>query len=257
MTSRIEKGLGRRLPLAALFRGATLSSLAAAIRSAPAASVAPPLVPLREDGAGRPLFWFHALDGRTLCYVELARRLSGRPLYGLESEGNGSGGASLEDLAARYAEAIAGAQPSGPYLLAGWSFGGILAWETARRLEELGREVGLLVLLDSRPPDPESAPPSLDGAVLDADLRATIEGHLQALHSYRPRPLACPVALFLAQDRPDGKTADTAALWRPLAGGGLSVETVPGDHFSLLREPAAETLAERLREALANVWGQR
>jgi amino acid adenylation domain-containing protein len=254
LMSRIET-LGRRLPLAALFRGATLSSLAAAIRSAPATSVAPPLVPLREDGAGRPLFWFHALDGRTLCYAELARRLSGRPLYGVESERNGSGGASLEDLAARYAEAIAGAQPRGPYLLAGWSFGGILAWETARRMEELGREVGLLVLLDSRPPEPESEPPNLEDAELDADLRALVEGHLQALRSYRPLPLACPVSLFLAQDRPGAKTADTAGLWRPLAGGGLDVETVPGDHFSLLREPAVETLAVRLKEALAKVRG--
>jgi thioesterase domain-containing protein len=59
------------------------------------------------------------------------------------------------------------------------------------------------------------------------------------------------VALFLAQDRPGGETADAAALWRPLAGGGLEVDTVPGDHFSLLREPAVEALAAKLQEKLA------
>jgi amino acid adenylation domain-containing protein len=255
LMARIEREFGRRLPLAALFRGATLASLAAAVRSAPAASVAPPLVPLRAGGAGRPLFWFHALDGRTLCYAELARRLPGRPLYGVESEGNGAAGASLEDLGARYAEAIAGAQPEAPYLLAGWSFGGIVAWATARRLEELGRGVGLLVLLDSRPPDPEAETPSLDDPALDAGLRAVVNAHLQALRSYRPQPLACPVALFLAGDRPSGEEIDGAGLWRPLAQGGLEVETVPGDHFSLLREPGVETLAARLRQTLVRMEG--
>jgi amino acid adenylation domain-containing protein len=259
LIARIDRELERRLPLAALFRGATLASLAEEIRSAAGAKVAPPLVPLREGGAARPLFWFHALDGRTLCYADLARRLPGRPLYGLEADGNGSAGANLADLAARYAEAIAGAQPEGPYLLAGWSFGGLVAWETARRLEELGREVALLVLLDSRPPDPDAEPPRLDDAALDDPLRTLVNDHLQALRSYRPRSLACPVALFLAQDRPGGGTADAAAaLWRPLARGGLEVDTIPGDHFTLLREPAVDALAAKLQEKLAEaVWERR
>ena len=231
LLARIERDLGRRLPLAALFRGATLASLAAEIRSAPAARVAPPLVPLREGGEGRPFFWFHALDGRTLCYGPLSGRLSGRPLYGLETE---DAGASLEALAARYAEALAAAQPRGPYLLGGWSFGGIVAWETARRLEERGKEVALLVLIDSRPPDPAAA----------------IHARLEALGSYRPGPVNGPVALFLAGDRPRGEDADLAALWRPLTLGGLDVETLPGDHFSLLQEPAVAALAGKIQQKI-------
>ncbi|HEV8577638.1 MAG TPA: amino acid adenylation domain-containing protein [Thermoanaerobaculia bacterium] len=250
LIARIDKELGRRLPLAALFRGATLAALAAEIRSAAAAAIAPPLVPLREEGTGRPLFWFHALDGRTLCYAELAHHLTGRPLYGLETVGSGAAGASLQDLAARYAEAIAAAQPHGPYLLGGWSFGGLVAWETARRLEESGREVGLVILLDSRPPGPDFAPPKLGDSDLDPHLRAVVDGHLQALRTYRPRPLACPVALFLAEQRPRDEAVDLAALWRPFARGKLDVETVPADHFHLLAAPAVEVLAAKLRQRL-------
>ena len=263
LVARIERDLGRRLPLAALFRGATLASLAAEIRSTGGTPVAPPLVALREEGAGRPVFWFHPLGGSTLCYADLARRLPGRPLYGLEADGDPTAG--LADLAARYAEAIVRLQPRGPYLLGGWSFGGLVAWETARRLEELGGEVGLVALLDSRPPHPEDdALPDPGDAALDAllraelggeavpePLRAVVRAHLQALRSYRPRPLACPVALFLAADRPPGETTDRAALWRPLALGDLEIETVPGDHFGLLSAPGVDVLAAKLAARLA------
>jgi amino acid adenylation domain-containing protein len=259
LVARIEQEFGCRLPLAALFRGATLASLAVAVRAADG-SVPPPLVLLRDGGEGRPFFWFHPLGGSSLCYVELARRLSGRALYGLEAEGNGFN--SLADLADRYAAVLVRRQPAGPYLLGGWSFGGLLAWETARRLEELGREVALVALLDTRPPAPDAPFPEVDDTTLDEllrsesgetgpELRAVVRAHLDALRAYRPEPLACPVLLFLAADRPHGETIDRAALWLPLARGGLAVETLPGDHFSLLAPPAVDELAVKLRARLA------
>lgn len=267
LLARIERDLGRRLPLAALFRGATLASLAAAINTGAPAPAASPLV-LLQEGSGRPFFCFHPLGGRVSCYADLAHRLSGRPLYGMESL---SQTASLEDLAARHAGEILGVQPRGPYLLGGWSFGGVVAWETARRLESLGHEVGLLVLIDSRPHDPHTPmspmPPDLGDAALDAllgaeagveeeslpGLRAVVRAHLQALRGYRSQPVAAPVALFLAADRRGGveAAAGHAALWRPLAAGGLEVEILPGDHFHLLTGPAADLLAAKLGARLA------
>jgi amino acid adenylation domain-containing protein len=269
LLARIERDLGRRLPLAALFRGATLASLAAAIDAAAPAPAASPLV-LLQEGSGRPFFCFHPLGGRASCYADLAHRLSGRPLYGLETAG---GTASLEELTARHAGEILGVQPRGPYLLGGWSFGGVVAWETARRLESLGHEVGLLVLIDSRPHDPHAPlSPDLGDAAIDAllgadlgagaraqeeslpGLRAVVRAHLQALRGYRTQPVAAPVALFLAADRRDrgeAGAAGRAALWRPLAPGGLEVEILPGDHFHLLTGPAADLLAAKLRARLA------
>ena len=261
LLARIERDLGRRLPLAALFRSATLASLAAAIGSAAPVPAASPLL-LLEEGSGRPFFWFHPLGGRASCYAGLAHRLSGRRLYGLETADES---ASLGDLAARHAEAILETQPHGPYLLGGWSFGGVVAWETARRLEDLGHEVGLLVLVDSRPHDPHASDsPHLDDNALDIllgpearagegtllGLRAVVKAHLHALRGYRTEPVACPVTLFLAEDRRWEGAADRAALWRPLAPGGLDVETLPGDHFQLLTGPGAEILAAKLRTRL-------
>ena len=145
-----------------------------------------------------------------------------------------------------------------------------MAWETARRLEELGREVELLVLVDSRPPGSGGlAAPEPDDATLDsflrsearteeADLpalRAVVRAHLRALRAYHPEPVACPVTLFLAEDRPEGETADVAALWHPLAPGGLEVEILPGDHFHLLAGPGVDLLPARLHTRLAATPG--
>jgi thioesterase domain-containing protein len=142
-----------------------------------------------------------------------------------------------------------------------------VAWETARRLEDLGHEVGLLVLIDSRPHDPHPpGSPDLDDTALEVllgvearvgeeplpGLRAMVRAHLHALRGYRSEPVVAPVALFLAADRRGGEeAADRAALWRPLAGGGLTVEILPGDHFHLLSGPGADLLAAKLRARLA------
>jgi len=133
--------------------------------------------------------------------------------------------------------------------------------------------VALLVLVDARPPSPgvpaEIAEEDLEGllraelagagaAALTAALpalRDRVRAHLRAFGDYRPRPLACPVALFLAADRPPGETAGPAALWRPLAPGGLAVETLPGNHFSLLQEPRVAILAESIRLRLEKLEG--
>src|SRR5205823_11996474 len=50
-------------------------------------------------------------------------------------------------------EAVRALQPRGPYVLGGWSFGGLVAFEMASKLRELGQEVAFLALLDTVPPD--------------------------------------------------------------------------------------------------------
>merc|ERR1711872_414135 len=58
----------------------------------------------------------------------------------------------IEDMAARYIEALQEVQPGGPYYLGGWSLGGVVAWEIAQQLQALGEEVGLLAVIDSYAP---------------------------------------------------------------------------------------------------------
>ncbi|MBP0031389.1 thioesterase domain-containing protein, partial [Roseofilum sp. Guam] len=67
-------------------------------------------------------------------------------------------------------------QPHGPYYLGGWSMGGVVAWEMARQLEEVGQEVALLALIDSYAPKAMSEKKQMDAATLANSLAADLGG---------------------------------------------------------------------------------
>ena len=105
----------------------------------------------RQGGRRRPLFLIHPAGSSAMCYAELAGLLSkDQPVYGLECV-SGYQGKSIPSLAAEYIEAIRGVQPQGPYLIGGWSLGGIIAHEMVLQLEKQGEVVAAQVHLDSRP----------------------------------------------------------------------------------------------------------
>jgi amino acid adenylation domain-containing protein len=111
---------------------------------------------LRELTSGpgqQPLFIIHPISGTVYAYAGLAGELAATyKVYGLEAAGLSPGSAAviaLEEMLSRYVEAIRATQPQGPYRLAGWSMGGQLAFEIARRLEALDEAVDLLVLIDA------------------------------------------------------------------------------------------------------------
>jgi len=108
--------------------------------------------------AGRaPLFCVHPAGGDALCFVPLARHLGpDQPFYALQSRGLAPGEAPLatiEEMAALYVAEMRRVQPAGPYLIAGWSFGGIAAFEMARQLEAGGEQTALLAVIDTGPLD--------------------------------------------------------------------------------------------------------
>lgn len=116
-----------------------------------------PLVAIRPTGARRPFFCVHPANGGVLCYEPLARALGPeQPFYGLQAravEPGDDAQGTVEAMAGRYLEAIREAQPEGPYQLGGWSFGGYVAFEMARRLKAEGHDVAALVLMDTWLPD--------------------------------------------------------------------------------------------------------
>jgi thioesterase domain-containing protein len=161
--ARIEERTGRRLPLAALFSGATVERLAALLRRDEAPMPASPLVEIQPAGSRRPLFLVHPAGGNVLCYAALGRHLGpDQPLFGLQSRGTGAEeapGPTIEAMAADYLRQVRGVQPSGPLRLGGWSMGGVVAFEMARRLASAGEEVETLVLIDSALAPPGAEPP--------------------------------------------------------------------------------------------------
>jgi amino acid adenylation domain-containing protein len=117
----------------------------------------PLLVPLKSEGEQSPLFMIHPPGGFVVCYRELAKHISpNRPLIGIRSRGlygTESLPSSLEEMAAEYVQAIRSLQPHGPYVLGGWSLGGIVAFEVAQQLTEQGEAVESVFLLDSAIPE--------------------------------------------------------------------------------------------------------
>ncbi|WP_369414579.1 non-ribosomal peptide synthase/polyketide synthase [Corallococcus soli] len=151
LMTAIRKRLGKGLPLAALFLSPTVERLAMLLRQDAAPSMSP-LVTIQPEGSRPPLFCVHPAGGNVLSYVELSRQLGpDQPFYGLRSlgiEGEQEPLDSIEAMATTYVEAVRTVRPEGPYLLAGWSMGGAVAYEMARQLRAAGQTVALLALLD-------------------------------------------------------------------------------------------------------------
>jgi len=158
LASNVESRFGRRLSLSTLFQGATIEELAALLREHPAPQSWSPLVAMRTSGSLPPFFCVHPIGGHVLAYHELARLLgSERPVYGLQAaglDGEQEPATRLDEMAARYAEAIRAAQPAGPYHLAGWSLGGVIAFEIACQVRAQGHDVATLALIDCHAPAP-------------------------------------------------------------------------------------------------------
>lgn len=156
--------LGRAVELSVFLEYSTVEDLAEALSAGPgsqssatahsAGSVTrSQILTLRPGPSGRSLYLFHPLGGELICYRELARA-SRAPVRVLGVGWTGEPpefGATLEDIARVHAEQLLVVQPDAPFLLAGWSFGGVLAFEVARLLTAAGARVDFLGLIDANP----------------------------------------------------------------------------------------------------------
>jgi len=116
-----------------------------------------PLIPLTLGDNRQPFFCVHPLFGVVFPYLELAHQLdSDRSFYGLQPlglDGTSAPLKSIKAIANYYIQAIQTMQPRGPYLLGGWSFGGLVAFEMAQQLTQVGQPVELLAILDTPAPN--------------------------------------------------------------------------------------------------------
>jgi len=160
MIDRLRQA-GLRLEVRAIFEAPTLKAVAGMTQ--PLAAADAPfkyLVPLRIGGARRPLILAHEPSGEALSYGPLSSHLDGDlPIYGLQADRSDlQAQVTNEMLAERYLSEVRRLQPHGPYRLAGWSAGGLLAYEMARQLLAEGEQVEFLGLIDSGRPEGELPP---------------------------------------------------------------------------------------------------
>ncbi|MCP4591291.1 MAG: alpha/beta fold hydrolase, partial [bacterium] len=264
------------------------------------------LVAIRPQGSRPPFFCVHPVGGDVLCYSDLARHLGPeQPFYGLQlpdREGE-LFLTTIGEMAEHYVEAVREVQPEGPYRLGGWSMGGLIALEMARRLTERNQRVERVVLIDSVAPS-VGRPSEVDDTelawlfardlgglfgvslpVTSQDLRtfATAEELLTFLHeklqearivppdlelsqinrlfatfrinyramrrytasSYPGRLVLIKAGQFLGSEPPPPDLG-----WGELAAGGVEIHGITGHHYSIMRDPHVQALAQRLTDVL-------
>jgi arthrofactin-type cyclic lipopeptide synthetase C len=229
------------------------------------------LVVLRDEGSETPLFLIHEGEGNVACLVHLAKRLDSEiPVYGLELT-DPRYAASIESLAAYHIENMREIQPKGPYRIAGYSFGGLVAYEMARQLLGAGQAVTFIGLLDTVPPDETFDPMERLERMAEWRLKAKDDkAHLlkmdigqacaTAHHSYRVEPLYVPITLFEATQSvvaTEGEDVrkERSRTWTAWLGSDLHIYQVSGNHLSMVKEPDVDSLAVAVSTAVRQSTG--
>ena len=216
LVARLQEALGEIVHVMVIFNAPTIAEMAAYLVDRHAAAVARALgsgalgeareegsalpiptvlVGLQPGGSRPPLFLVHPHSGELFLYRHLVAALGPeQPVYGFQAVGFATDDEPLtavEAMAAVYADALLSFQPRGPYLLAGSSLGGLIAFEMARKLRSQGEEVSFLALLDA--PDPARFDPQQEDAGGEAEhsiLQQVVQGGptvpLEALRAMTP-----------------------------------------------------------------------
>jgi amino acid adenylation domain-containing protein len=161
LADEIERHLNQSLPLSAIFNAPTIKHLAQILHQGNIANPNLSLVELQPQGSKPPLFLF---EGASIYYPLIPYLGLDQPIYGLIAlvkDGVNGPTNQVEAIAAYYLNEIMKVQPTGPYYLGGFSFGGIVAFEVAQQLAAQGQETELLILLDAMLPSAYK-PVSLD-----------------------------------------------------------------------------------------------
>jgi len=265
---------------------AVASEASAATSGAPTSPRAPPhlgskvLVRLQAEGSELPLFFVPAGYGDLLAFQEVARLIGfEQPVYGLQPPGARYVKAirhmSIYRLLSTYIAELKKVQPRGPYSVAGYSAGAIIAVELAHELIRKGEEVRLLVAFDP----PARVPYWLDSfysmmyfvcsrtQLLSLVRRIGSHWLRRLFHAMLDEGLRTHTTVTCAYevDRYPGRITHfrakhswirilswrrTGRFWRRIARDGVEVHWVPGTHYGMLRGPSAEALAEELRDCL-------
>nr|ALK27916.1 non-ribosomal peptide synthase [Streptomyces sp. DSM 11171] len=246
LIARIRAVLEAEVSIRSLFTAQTVEALARLVGAGTGADDLGLVLPLRTGGDRPPLFCVHPSTGLSWCYTGLLGHLpEDRPVYALQARGYGADEelpGTLEDMAADYADQIRAVQPTGPYHLLGWSFGGTVAHAVATLLQEQGEEVALLVSLDGFPfqaHTAESGPgqaPTRTVRLL-SEIRRVNTNNLRLLENFTPGVFDGDLLLLVAgRGRPDfAPAADAPGTWTPYVRGRIESTHLDTDHDSMLQ----------------------
>jgi thioesterase domain-containing protein len=155
LAAKVEAATGISMPVSGLLSAPTVERLARLLTGEVQRETGV-LVPFRQTGTRPPLFMVAGVGGHVLIFRELAELLGeDQPVYGVEGIGLDGKEAPLngmEDIARRYIREIRSVQPKGPYFIAGWSMGGVIAYEVAVQLLAENSPLGAVTIIDAYAP---------------------------------------------------------------------------------------------------------
>lgn len=166
LMSRIREATGKKLPLTILFQHSTIQKLATQLNGYNSNGSGnsngqtvdkegySSLITIQKGNPEKaPLYLVHGGGLHVLFYQNMVKYLDAdQPIFALQAKGlNGDEKPldRIEEMAAHYIKEILADNPKGEYCLAGYSLGGLIAWEMASRLKAKGHQVPMLALFDS------------------------------------------------------------------------------------------------------------
>jgi len=277
----VEREFRKKLLLTDLLQAPTVEELVALVRLDAPSAARSAVIPLQPLGSKPPFFFVHGLGGSVLRFRDLARHMApDQPFFGIQAQGLDGVQPCLqrvEDMAEVYLEHLRLVQPEGPYFLGGYSFGGYVALEMARRLLTQGEQIRALVLLDTYVGGSQSLLErflTLTTAQKIAYLKRRVNRYQKGLkkrielmflplavkkvrkacadaeNSYQLRVYPDRILLFRAGEKGLRGLEDPGDGWQKYAAGGLEVHELDGDHGNILNEPNVRFLATELRLCL-------
>ena len=217
----------------------------------------PDLRPL-SHGPRPPLIWLFKLP---FTDDRLKDLVIDRPVYAFEYLGRRGliKPKSVADIASHYLDRLLAVQTDGPYWLAGYSFGGAIAFEMARQCRARGKTVAFLFMLDSLSPGTPHSEPSRvkrTGITARIALGLPVNGYMRwsymwsvygsALAAYRPTPFEGNVVYVKSKERP----AEHVEKWQKLCLGGFEVHELPGNHITVVNEDWLKILKRAIGKAM-------
>ena len=214
LAARIERGFGTRLAISSIYALGSISAICAAIEAGAHSGIQPVVALASGRSGAKNVFLLPPGSGESSCYISFAQALApAANVFGMQAVNSGSSrqcqAPTLAQRAAEYRAAIQEMQPHGPYYLAGWSIGGVIAWEVARQLEAAGEAIARLLIVDSALVKPAAPYLTVAQEILAADA-ADVERLLQDVESLDA--VKAELNTVVAEHAPDGDSESGALL---------------------------------------------
>ena len=156
MIARVEDEFDAHLPLASMVHHGTIEKLAALIDNDNSSVKQSLVYELQPLGTRPPIFCVPGIGGDVLQFAALAQNIDkDQPVMAIQAVGCDDGEeplTSIKEIAQLYVRNILARQPHGPYYLAGYSFGGTVVFEVAQQLTDAGKQVAMLIMVDTASP---------------------------------------------------------------------------------------------------------